>query len=118
MKRELRSNKAMNFMRRSHWLTLGLSDEDMEKPKIAVVNSSSEIAVCFSHLDEIAKKTKDAIRAAGGVAFEVMLGDHARRHPMWWSHREQTLYDLHLRLPKAPPFPVAFRVRTLDTGGR
>ena len=58
-------------MRRSHWLTLGLSDEDMEKPKIAVVNSSSEIAVCFSHLDEIAKKAKDAIRAAGGVAFEV-----------------------------------------------
>jgi len=45
-------------MRRSHWLTLGLSDEDMEKPKIAVVNSSSEIAVCFSHLDEIEKKAK------------------------------------------------------------
>ena len=56
MKRELRSNAAMNFMRRSHWLALGLSEEDMEKPKIAVVNSSSELAVCFSHLDEIAKK--------------------------------------------------------------
>ena len=66
MKRELRSNKVMNFMRRSHWLTLGLSDEDMEKPKIAVVNSSSEIAVCFSHLDEIAKKAKDASALPAG----------------------------------------------------
>jgi dihydroxy-acid dehydratase len=71
MKRELRSNKVNNFMRRAHWLTLGLSDADMEKPKIAIVNSSSDIAVCFSHLDEIAKKMREAIRAAGGIAFEV-----------------------------------------------
>jgi dihydroxy-acid dehydratase len=58
-------------MRRAHWLTLGLNDEDMEKPKIAVVNSSSDLAVCFSHLDEIAKKMEEAIRGGGGVAFEV-----------------------------------------------
>ena len=71
MKRELRSNAANNFMRRAHWLTLGLNDEDMLKPKIAIINSSSDMAVCFSHLDDIAKKMKDAIRASGGVAFEV-----------------------------------------------
>jgi dihydroxy-acid dehydratase len=71
MKRELRSNGVYNFMRRAHWLTLGLSDEDMEKPKIAIVNSSSDVAICFSHLDEIARKMREAIRAAGGVAFEV-----------------------------------------------
>ena len=71
MKRELRSNKVYNFMRRAHWLTLGLNDEDMEKPKIAIINSSSDVAICFSHLDEIAKKMREAIRAAGGVAFEL-----------------------------------------------
>ncbi|MGD0658403.1 MAG: dihydroxy-acid dehydratase [Syntrophorhabdales bacterium] len=71
MKRELRSNKVNNFMRRAHWLTLGLNDEDMEKPKIAITNSSSDVAICFSHLDEIARKMREAIRAAGGVAFEL-----------------------------------------------
>ncbi len=43
----------------------------MAKPKIAVVNSSSELAVCFAHLDGVAKVVKEAIRAAGGVPFEV-----------------------------------------------
>ncbi|MBX5436692.1 MAG: dihydroxy-acid dehydratase [Alicyclobacillaceae bacterium] len=57
--------------RRAHWRALGISDEDMEKPKIAVVNSSSELAVCFSHLDEIARKMKEAIRQAGGLPFEI-----------------------------------------------
>src|SRR5690606_190199 len=41
------------------------------KPKIAVVNSSSELAICFSHLDGVAKVVKDAIRAAGGLPFEI-----------------------------------------------
>src|SRR5215475_4014324 len=43
----------------------------MLKPKIAIVNSSSQLAICFSHLDEIARRAKRAIEAAGGVAFEV-----------------------------------------------
>src|SRR6187549_2254432 len=43
----------------------------MAKPKIAVVNSSSELAVCYAHLDGVAKVVKEAIRAAGGVPFEV-----------------------------------------------
>ena len=50
---------------------LGLSDADMQKPKIAVVNSSSELAICFSHLDGIATVVKEAIRAAGGLPFEI-----------------------------------------------
>jgi dihydroxy-acid dehydratase len=69
--RELRSNKANNPMRRAQWLALGISDEDMDKPKIAVVNSSSELAICFSHLDGIAKVVKDAVRQAGGLPFEI-----------------------------------------------
>lgn len=57
--------------RRSQWRALGLSDEDMLKPKIAVVNSSSDLAICFSHLDGIAARVKEGIRAAGGLAFEI-----------------------------------------------
>jgi dihydroxy-acid dehydratase len=58
-------------MRRAQWSALGLTDEDLEKPKIAIVNSSSQLASCFSHLDEIVAPVKGAIEAAGGVAFEV-----------------------------------------------
>src|SRR3989338_7758642 len=57
--------------RRAQWTALGLTDEDMEKPKIAVVNSSSELAICFSHLDGIAKVVKEAIKEAGGLPFEI-----------------------------------------------
>ncbi|MCC6474621.1 MAG: dihydroxy-acid dehydratase [Burkholderiales bacterium] len=57
--------------RRAQWRSLGLTDADMDKPKIAVVNSSSELATCFTHLDGVAAKVKEAIRAAGGLPFEI-----------------------------------------------
>ena len=68
---ELRSIAANTAVRRAQWRALGLSEEDLLKPKIAVVNSSSELAICFAHLDGVAKVVKEAIRAAGGVPFEV-----------------------------------------------
>jgi len=75
MKRKLRSNlepgTAMWAGRRAQWRALGLTDEDMEKPKIAVVNTSSELSSCFSHLDGVAAEVKAAVRAAGGLPFEV-----------------------------------------------
>ncbi len=71
MTKPLRSSAAFNAGRRASWRALGLTDEDFAKPKIAVVNSSSELAICFAHLDGVAKVVKDAIRAAGGVPFEV-----------------------------------------------
>ncbi len=58
-------------VRRAQWKALGISDADMEKPKIAVVNSSSELAICFAHVDGVAKVVKDAVRAAGGLPFEI-----------------------------------------------
>jgi dihydroxy-acid dehydratase len=67
----LRSLAANSPSRRANWKALGLSQEDMEKPKIAVVNSSSELAICYAHLDGIAGRVKEEIRAAGGVPFEV-----------------------------------------------
>ena len=75
MKRTLRSNfepgSPREAVRRAQWKALGLSNEDMLKPKIAVVNSSSELAICFSHLDGIAKVVKEAVREAGGLPFEI-----------------------------------------------
>lgn len=53
------------------WLNLGIKDEDMKRPKIAIVNSSSNLAVCFSHLDAIAKVCADEIYKAGGISFEI-----------------------------------------------
>jgi dihydroxy-acid dehydratase len=58
-------------VRRAQWRALGITDEDMQKPKIAVVNSSSELAICFAHLDGVAQVVKAAVRAAGGLPFEI-----------------------------------------------
>ena len=75
MKKVLRSNfepgSPREAVRRAQWKALGLTDEDLLKPKIAVVNSSSELAICFSHLDGIAKVVKEAVRDAGGLPFEI-----------------------------------------------
>lgn len=72
---ELRSNFPVGSprwaTRRTQWKVLGLTEEDLSKPKIAVVNSSSKLAPCFSHLDDIADRVCEAIRHAGGVAFEI-----------------------------------------------
>ncbi len=58
-------------VRNAQWQALGISEEDCEKPKIAIVNSSSELASCYSHLDKVAAEIKLAIRAAGAVPFEI-----------------------------------------------
>jgi len=49
---------------------LGLTDEDMDKPFIAVVNSFTEIVPGHMHLNQLAKFVKYGIRSAGGVPFE------------------------------------------------
>jgi dihydroxy-acid dehydratase len=73
--RALRSNFELGSVReatrRAQWKALGIADEDFVKPKIAVVNSSSELAICFRHLDGVAAVVKDAIREAGGLPFEI-----------------------------------------------
>jgi dihydroxy-acid dehydratase len=77
--RKLRSNFTPGTtpwaMRRAQWTALGLTDADLEKPKIAIVNSSSQLASCFSHLDEIVAPLKAAIAQAGEVAVEGALLD-------------------------------------------
>ena len=48
----------------------GVTDADMKKPFIAVVNSYVDIIPGHVHLQSFARLVKDAIRAAGGVPFE------------------------------------------------
>lgn len=58
-------------VRRAQWCALGLTEEDMAKPKVAVVNTSSALSICFAHLDSVAAEVADGIRAAGGIPFEI-----------------------------------------------
>ncbi len=58
-------------VRRAQWLAMGIKEEDFHKPKIAVVNSSSGLSVCYQHLDEVSKAVQSAIRDAGGLPFEI-----------------------------------------------
>ena len=58
-------------VRRSQWRAMGIAEEDLDKPKIAVVNSSSSLSVCYQHLDDISVLVQEAIRASGGLPFEI-----------------------------------------------
>ena len=58
-------------VRRAQWLAMGHSEEDLLKPKIAIVNSSSKLSVCYAHLDDVCRVVKQAIRDAGGLPFEI-----------------------------------------------
>ncbi|UJX48061.1 dihydroxy-acid dehydratase [Xanthobacter sp. YC-JY1] len=50
---------------------MGYSEEDLLKPKIAIVNSSSKLSVCYAHLDDVCRVVEQAIRDAGGLPFEI-----------------------------------------------
>ena len=47
-----------------------VTDEDFNKPFIAIVNSYIDIIPGHVHLQEFGRKIKEAVRAAGGVPFE------------------------------------------------
>ena len=75
MPKKLRSNfpygSYLWAVRAAQWRALGIDESELEKPKIAIVNSSSNLAICFSHLDGIAAELKQAIRDAGALPFEI-----------------------------------------------
>lgn len=58
-------------VRIAQWRAMGIEEKDFNRPKIAVVNSSSGLSICYSHLDEIAKQVVDEIYQAGGLGFEI-----------------------------------------------
>lgn len=55
---------------RSIFKALGLTDEEIEKPIIGVVNSSNELIPGHMHLDSIVEAVKAGIRMAGGTPQE------------------------------------------------
>ena len=61
------------FQRAPHRALLracGRSDADMDKPFIGIANSFCEIVPGHVHLNQVGRVVKDAVRQAGGVAFE------------------------------------------------
>ena len=52
---------------RSLYKALGFSDEEMEKPIIAIISAKSEIVPGHLHLDKIADAVKAGVYAAGGT---------------------------------------------------
>lgn len=58
-------------VRRAQWRSMGIREEDMHKPKIAVINTSNKLSCCYIHLDELSAIVQQAIRDAGGLPFEV-----------------------------------------------
>jgi dihydroxy-acid dehydratase len=56
--------------RRSLFLAMGRTREEMARPLVAVVNSQNELVPGHIHLDEIAAAAREGIIAAGGTPFE------------------------------------------------
>ena len=71
---DLRSNQIKRGIERAPHRALlkatGVTDADMGKPFIAIVNSYVDIVPGHIHLQAFGKLVKDAVRAAGGVPFE------------------------------------------------
>ncbi|MBU1002460.1 MAG: dihydroxy-acid dehydratase [Proteobacteria bacterium] len=70
----MRSNKMTKGLEkaphRSLLYALGLTEEEMKRPLIGVVNSANEIVPGHIHLHTIAKAVKAGVRLAGGVPLE------------------------------------------------
>jgi dihydroxy-acid dehydratase len=56
--------------RRSFFLAMGRTREEMARPLVAVVNSQNELVPGHIHLNEIAAAAREGIIAAGGTPFE------------------------------------------------
>ncbi len=56
------------YMRRVFFKAMGATDEDLEKPLIAIANTWNEILPGSYHLDHVAAAVKRGIREAGGMA--------------------------------------------------
>ncbi len=55
---------------RALFKAMGITDEELERPLIGIVNSFSEIVPGHKHLRQLAEEVKAGIRMAGGTPFE------------------------------------------------
>ncbi len=70
MRSDLMKEGSTRAPHRSLLRALGLTDSEMKRPFIAVVNSASDYIPGHRHLKEIGEAVKAGIRSAGGVPFE------------------------------------------------
>jgi dihydroxy-acid dehydratase len=49
---------------------IGMTDDDWDKPQVAVASSWNEVTPCNMPLDRLAKRSKEGVRAAGGYPIE------------------------------------------------
>ena len=49
---------------------MGLSQDDMDKPFVAIANLASDVTPCNVHLDRFAQAAKEGVRQADGTPFE------------------------------------------------
>lgn len=55
---------------RSLWKAMGLTDEEIRRPLIGIVNAQNEVIPGHIHLDNIAKAVKTGVSMAGGTPLE------------------------------------------------
>src|SRR5262245_10792001 len=71
-----RSHEVTDFPRRAGaramLRAIGMTDDDWDKPQIAVASSWNEVTPCNMSLDVLAKRSKDGVRDAGGFPIEFM----------------------------------------------
>ena len=72
---ELRSDQIKRGVARAPHRSLlkadGITDEEMDRPFIAVLSSRNDVIPGHTHLDKIAEAVKAGIYMAGGVPFEI-----------------------------------------------
>ena len=56
---------------RSLYKALGMTDEELNKPLIAIISAKSEIVPGHMHLDKVAEAVKAGVYAAGGTPFVI-----------------------------------------------
>ena len=70
MRSDLMKKGVERIPHRALFYALGLTDEEIERPIIGVVNAQNEIIPGHMHLDSVAEAVKAGIRMAGGTPVE------------------------------------------------
>ena len=70
MRSDLMTKGLQRIPHRALFKALGLTDEELSRPIIGVVNAHNEIIPGHIHLNTIAQAVKDGIRMAGGTPIE------------------------------------------------
>ncbi|KAI6777658.1 uncharacterized protein J7T54_004894 [Emericellopsis cladophorae] len=83
---DARDDPEMNANYIERYLNYGLTREELQsgKPMIGIVQTGSDLSPCNRHHIELAKRVREGIRTAGGIAFEFPL------HPIQETSRRPT----------------------------